>query len=129
MNKYAKFRTESNGIEVYKAFVKCPALLLNEPVPQAALDYVHGKRFDEEGNEAPHDARTLAEFALSAVDAGDGDVLITLGAQIAPTYRVHPVNIQDLMAWEMYLAPYGYPADTWLTLEEYTAALPQEAEQ
>lgn len=117
---FEKFKVTVNGYEVSYAFCECDIAMLNEQIPQAALDYVYGVSADEQGNTVHNKTGLLLrDFTLKYWTSLDGTkAVVLLGAQEYPAGRRMPVGLEQIQMWAQYLSAYGYTPDKWMTKEQ-----------
>ena len=117
-HKYDEFR-HTNGVPY--AFLEVPVAFLDETMPE-------GANWSDKGTEEEPEQKNVGEYTLGKIYSNDGtNVIITLGARQADTYRVRPVNYDDLQDWQTWLETKGYEFADWLTIDERNALLDTEA--
>ena len=100
----------------YQAWAECPVAMLEEPIPQEALDYVYGVSTDEEGVTTPNKTNLkLRDFTLRSWVSLDGTkAIVLLGAREFDIGRMMPVGLEQIQMWAQYLSAYGYTPDKWM---------------
>jgi len=114
-HKYNEFR-HTNGVPY--AFLEVPVAFLDETIPV-------GANWSAKEDETQ---KNVGEYTLGKIYSNDDtNVIIALAARQADTYRVRPVNYDDLQDWETWLDTKGYTIDDWLTITERRTLLATEA--
>ena len=113
-HKYDEFR-HTNGVPY--AFLEVPVAFLDETIPE-------GANWSAKGTEEEPEQKNVGEYTLGKIYSNDGtNVIITLAARQADTYRVRSINYDDLQDWETWLDTKGYTIDSWLTVAERNVLL------
>ena len=117
-HKYDEFR-HTNGVPY--AFLEVPVAFLDETIPE-------GANWSAKGTEEEPEQKNVGEYTLGKIYSNDGtNVIITLAAMQAQTYRTPALTYNDLQDWETWLDTKGYTIDDWLTVAERRTLLATEA--
>ena len=96
------------------AYVECPKVMLQTPIPQAILTMVYG--------DAAPESMVLEDFTLNVVDLGE-TVIFTLGAKLNPHGRAPHVDADDLNDWNSNVSGFGFPMSKWITKPQRAARI------
>ena len=117
-HKYDEF-LHTNGVPY--AFLEVPVAFLDETIPE-------GANWSAKGTEEEPEQKNVGEYTLGKIYSNDGtNVIITIAAMQAETYRTPVLTYNDLQDWETWLDTKGYTIDDWLTIDERNALLATEA--
>lgn len=117
-HKYDEF-LHTNGVPY--AFLEVPVAFLDETIPE-------GANWSAKGTEEEPEQKNVGEYTLGKIYSNDGtNVIITIAAMQAETYRTPALTYNDLQDWETWLDTKGYTIDDWLTIDERNALLATEA--
>ena len=117
-HKYDEF-LHSNGVPY--AYLEVPVAFLDETIPE-------GANWSAKGTEEEPEQKNVGEYTLGKIYSNDGtNVIITLAAMQAQTYRTPALTYNDLQDWETWLDTKGYTIDDWLTVAERRTLLATEA--